>query len=135
MPLIEWTCKLELGVKSIDKQHQRLVKCINKLDETIKSGHQFEEIGSIFHQLIEYTQSHFKYEERLFDVHKYSDEKNHKQLHEELIIKVQDFHYKFKEENNDISMELLAFLKDWLEKHILIEDKKYTTCLIENGVS
>ena len=133
MPLIEWNESLELGVRSVDKQHQRLVRYINLLDEAIKKGSQSEEIGSILDKLIEYTESHFSYEERLFDVHKYPGEKNHIKLHAELIDKVHNFQESFKNREADISLELMEFLKSWLVDHILIEDKKYAPYLIENG--
>ena len=133
MPLIEWNESLELGVRSVDRQHQRLVRYINLLDEAIKEGKQSEVLGSILEKLIEYTESHFSYEERLFDVHKYPGEKKHVKLHTELIEKVHNFQENFKNSKDDISLELMDFLKSWLVDHILIEDKKYAPYLIANG--
>lgn len=135
MALINWGPQYQLGIKSIDGQHEKLVGYINQLHAAKEEGKGPEEAGMILQRLVEYTDSHFKYEEKLFDLHKYSHEAEHKRLHELLVKEVLDFKAKFDSGNAELSDEVMEFLKRWLQNHILIEDKKYVGPLKEKGVN
>lgn len=79
-----WKPGYALGVHIIDEQHKILVKLINELAEAVKDGHMRYEIGSVFDNLVEYTDFHFKKEEDLMQKYHYveEDEKAHKEKHE-----------------------------------------------------
>ena len=49
----------------------------------------------------------------------------HKKAHEEFTSRFNQFLKRAKTENEDISLELFLFLKDWLLDHITTEDKAY----------
>ena len=66
MPLMEWTDKLSVGVPSIDAQHKKLVSMANTLYDAMKAGHGKEILDETLAGLINYTVTHFKYEEKLF---------------------------------------------------------------------
>lgn len=135
MALINWGPMYQIGIKSIDGQHEKLVGYINQLHEAKEEGKGAEEVAKILQRLVDYTDSHFKYEEKLFDLHHYSHEKEHKRLHEILVKEVLDFKAKFDSGNAELTDEVMDFLKRWLQNHILIEDKKYVEPLKEKGVN
>ncbi|MDH5581588.1 MAG: bacteriohemerythrin [Bdellovibrionales bacterium] len=135
MALIPWGPKYEIGIKSIDSQHEKLVGYINQLNDAMSEGKGSEIVELILKNLVEYTETHFVYEEKLFEAHDYSKEKEHRRLHSLLVQDVKDFKTKFENGDSELTEEMMAFLKDWLENHILIEDKKYVTELKSKGVS
>lgn len=134
MDLIEWDKKYELGIMSIDIQHKRLVRWINRLDSAMKEGSEEMVIGEVIDKLLEYTATHFGYEEKIFDLYKYPEVEDHKEFHTSLIGQVKEFKEKIKSKNFEGSEELREFLKSWLINHILIEDKKYVSYLLSKGL-
>ena len=134
MAILEWSEGLELGIKSIDIQHKRLVGYINQLHDAMEQNEGNEAVGMILDRMVDYTASHFGYEEKLFQLHNYPGDDDHVALHMDLVNQVVDFQIKFKNNEAQLSEELMAFLKKWLTEHILIEDKKYVPFLVERGV-
>ena len=63
MPII-WNDTLNTGISVIDSQHRRIVAYINALEEA-RSAKDRAQVGQIIEQLVDYTQSHFGFEESL----------------------------------------------------------------------
>ncbi len=134
-PIMRWSSSLSVGFESIDSQHKVLIDLINSLFREMNSGKGKQAVSSALSKLIEYTGSHFSFEEDLFDKHNYAEKDTHKKIHRKLVAQIVDFQKQFDNGNKDISIELLEFLKDWLIKHIKGTDKKYSSFLQSKGVS
>lgn len=133
MTAIQWTDELSVKIPSIDSQHKRLIKLINQLDESIKSGNANMVINVTINELVRYTEAHFVYEEALFSIHGYPESETHKKAHQKLFRKVEYFEKKIKENDPGIYSELLEFLNGWLYHHILEEDMGYSDHLVKTG--
>lgn len=135
MPLIEWTAQLSVGIDSIDEQHKKLINMINALNDAMLTNSSNELLGKIFTGLAAYTQKHFTYEEDMFAEYGYSNSKEHKRQHDELITQVLELKERFIENpQGTISADLMLFLKRWLTNHIMRTDKEYTEFLLSKGV-
>ena len=134
MALFTWGDKFSVGIVSIDDQHKELVKYLNDLHDGMLGGKGSDVTGPILDGLVAYTVKHFAYEEKIFADQAYPDAAAHKKEHENLVAQVSDFVGKFKAGKVTISTEIMNFLKDWLTKHILGTDKKYTSYLVAKGV-
>lgn len=134
MPLITWTDSFSVKVAEIDTQHKKLVEMINKLYDAMKVGKSKDVMGEILNNLISYTATHFKTEEKYFDLYNYFEKETHKAEHKEFVETVTKFKADFDSGNATISIELMNFLKDWLTKHINGTDKKYTKCFNDHGL-
>jgi len=132
--LMPWTSELATGVKFVDEQHRKLVDMINGLYAAMKAGQGKSTLEKLLDGLAEYTVYHFGAEEKYFDQLKYSETGPHKKIHEELKGKVMDFINKFKSGQANVSMELMNFLKDWLENHICKTDKRYVKTFLDGGL-
>ncbi|MDD2738875.1 MAG: hemerythrin domain-containing protein, partial [Methylomonas lenta] len=64
MAILTWSNQLELGVPSVDKQHQHLVEILNQLDEAVALGYEPQKVLKLVDELIDYTHYHFEDEER-----------------------------------------------------------------------
>lgn len=134
MPLMEWTQDLSVDISSIDNQHKKLISLINQLHEARLQGRGKEMVGETLTALIDYTRTHFSFEEKLFDTHGYPASASHKEEHLKLIDQVLDYKNDFAKGDLTLSTDLMIFLKDWLRNHILGVDKKYTEFLKSKGV-
>jgi hemerythrin len=72
-------------VSEIDKQHKKLIDMINNLHEAMKEGKSKEVMGDILKSLLSYTETHFKLEEKYFDIYNYPAKENHKAKHKQFI--------------------------------------------------
>ncbi len=124
-----WEEKYSLEIDSIDSQHKELVALLNELFLAMENGKGATVTSSILDRLALYAVKHFSYEEKLFEQYSYPDSIEHHKAHEALISKVTDL-----TDKKFVTIELAQFLKDWLIVHIMGDDKKYTSFLIEKGV-
>jgi hemerythrin len=124
MPLMEWNDKLSVGVAMIDSDHKHLVGLVNELHDAVKAAKGKEVLGKVLDGLVSYTKTHFGREEVEMAKFSYPKSSEHIREHTNLTKQVLDVQAKYKAGNNAIlSMEVLAFLRDWLLKHIQASDK------------
>ncbi len=135
MPLFQWTPELSVNVKEIDNQHKQLVNLINLLHDSMKSGKGKDVMGKVLNDLTDYTVYHFGTEERLFQKYGYIEYPQHKKEHDDLTKQVLDVKSKFEAGQTTVTIEVMNFLKDWLNNHIKHSDKKYSAFLNSKGVN
>ena len=120
---IVWNDRYNIGIPIIDEQHRGIVTAINTLFEFIRQGEGQEALKPTFLILEQYTQLHFKTEQRLLQEIKYPDLEAHIGLHKKLIDNT-DHIKRASLANNDPDM-VMGFLKGWWLGHINNEDRKY----------
>jgi hemerythrin len=133
--LVEWNDTLSLKIKEIDDQHKILVNMINDLHQAMLERKSAQVLGDIINGLINYTKTHFSNEEKYFLKFEYREAVAHKLAHKKFVDKVQAFKADFSAGKMMLSMEILAFLKDWLIEHIMGVDAKYVPLFKENGLA
>ncbi len=84
--------------------------------------------------MADYTEEHFAHEEELFKKYGYSETELHRSQHKHLTKKVLTFLEKLNSGEDVDLLDVLAFLVDWLQDHILGSDMKYSDFLIGKGV-
>jgi hemerythrin len=124
--LIKWNDSLSVNVAEIDQQHQKLILMINDLHGAMKLGKGKDVLGKIVNGLISYTTIHFKTEEDYFSQFGYPQADSHKKEHIVFVQKVSEFKDGFEKGKLSLSIEVLNFLSDWLQNHIMGTDKKYS---------
>jgi hemerythrin len=134
MALIQWNDSLSVNVAEIDKQHQKLVEMINNLHDAMRQAKGNSVLGPLVSGLIDYTNTHFKNEERYFVRFAYPDAEAHKKAHADFVAKVMEFKARFDANTVGLSMDVMTFLSNWLQTHIKGEDKKYAPLFNANGL-
>ena len=125
MTFMPWTPDLALGVEEIESQHQELVRLTNALHDEISSASPHREtIHGILEGLVDYTHNHFIVEEVLFQQHDYPETPAHQAQHNRFTGTAMDLLMRF-EDGEEVSIEALEFLKDWLVHHICKVDRAY----------
>ncbi|MCX7905423.1 MAG: bacteriohemerythrin [Elusimicrobiales bacterium] len=125
MNLINWNESLSVGIDKFDQEHKKLVSLINHLNLAMSQGKSKDILGGIISELIKYSQTHFKNEEDFFKEINFNESQSHINSHKAFVIKVGDFESRFKRGQIGLSVDIINFLKEWLTKHIQVEDKKY----------
>jgi len=134
MTLIKWTDKFKVDITEIDEQHKKLIDLANKLYAALKEGKARNILDDVFNSLADYASYHFDTEETLFGIHGYPDIIRHINEHNEFRRSLISLKEKHQREDYSAGIETMFFLKDWLKKHILDEDKKYAPFFIGKGV-
>ena len=119
-----WTDQLNIGIDVIDQQHRRIVEYINQLDDARANGSSKEEIAWLINDLVDYTISHFGFEENMQEEAKYPFCKSHKKVHDLFAKRVAEYQAKF-EKGEDVSKALNSMLVTWLFNHIKRDDADY----------
>ncbi|MCM2309439.1 MAG: bacteriohemerythrin [Sulfuritalea sp.] len=121
--LVSWTPDLSVGIEAIDDQHKRIVDYINQLhDAGLRKDR--KAIGSVLAELMEYTVSHFSFEEALMDQARYRYAAPHKKVHELFTRRIAEYRHRF-QLGEDVAVEMQGTLIKWLMNHIKREDMNY----------
>jgi hemerythrin len=134
MALVDWKSEYSVDVQQIDKEHQKLFSMLNELHDAMRSGKGGQIAPEILKRLVAYTREHFTYEESLMIRAQYPDFVRHKAEHDKLTDEVVRTVQDFDAGKTMLSMQLLDFLKKWLQTHILTVDKKYSTYMQSAGI-
>jgi hemerythrin-like metal-binding protein len=127
--MFEWNDKYAIGVASIDTQHKGLYAIGAELYSAMSAGQARERMSSILARLVQYTENHFAFEERLMQQHHYPDFAAHKAVHDALIKKIAEFRADVVMGKIGIGIPLLKFVEEWLTDHIGKTDRKYVPCV------
>lgn len=138
MGFIEWTPALDIGVGEIDRQHRELVARINALSDAIESGRDGGTSLPLLDALAAYARDHFTLEEGWFAEFGYPAAVAHTAEHRDFIAKVSAFREAFAADEGAggaaLPREILAFLRDWLVRHISYSDRKYRSLFKSRGL-
>jgi len=124
MALLIWQDDLNTGIEVIDHQHQRIVEMINHLHAS-HHGSERAVVGEVIDELVDYTLSHFAFEEALMEDAGYTFCHAHKRVHEIFSKRVGEYRMRF-QAGEDVTDELKNMLSRWLFNHIRSDDKAYS---------
>lgn len=124
MKNIIWDETLSVEVDEIDEDHRRLVDLFNILSQSVAEGDSTDYIEAVLEELISFTIWHFRHEERLMLMYKYTGIEDHKTEHHDLINHAKELQKKFHKENKQLTNDDIEYLETWLTEHILGHDMK-----------
>lgn len=123
-----WKSDYVVGEGTIDAQHKRIVGLINKLYihlQTRRKG-DLTKVQQVLNDLVFCTTQHVEYEERLMQESGYPDLESHKSLHIRMMLRTTAM-------RNNVTLvtdrDMLFYLRDWWDHHLLEEDKAYASHL------
>lgn len=129
---IMWSPDLDTGIEVIDRQHQRIVEYINQLEQT-RNHHDRNVMKQVLDDLVDYTQSHFAFEESLQEEAGYKYAKPHQKVHQLFIKRINAYQERFTR-GEDITDELHQVLVTWLINHIRRDDADYVGSVKQNMI-
>lgn len=135
MQLFEWKDEFNVGVLSVDQQHQQLVHILNQMHSVMKNGSRAAEVHNVLEELVAYTRFHFASEEKLMADCGYPAMDEHIRKHRAMEKRVGEFVAELSRNAATTPPKLFAFLKDWLARHILETDKELGRYLVKAPAS
>jgi hemerythrin-like metal-binding protein/PAS domain S-box-containing protein len=121
-----WSDEYNIGYVQVDKQHQRLVSMLNRLDASISEGAETAAIAGLLSELKSYTEYHFSTEEQLMRDGAGNAEhvRTHLQQHRAFERSLEQMIRVYNESGSVVAGSLLEFLVRWLMSHILGSDQE-----------
>jgi hemerythrin-like metal-binding protein len=129
MALIEWKDEYSVSVKRFDGEHKKLFSLLNELNDAMAKGQGRFVVQSVLQQLLNYTRQHFAAEETAMRGVAFRGLASHMMEHRELTTKVEKFSAEYSKGDTSITIDVLYFLRDWLDHHILTTDHEYKEAL------
>lgn len=135
MPYINWSDNFSVRVKEIDDQHKGLIESLNALHLALRANKGREAQKQIIAAMVKYAAVHFATEEKYMEQFKYPGYRKHKLEHDRFTEKAFDLKDRFEKTGMVLTLEILNFLRDWLQNHILAADKDYSQHFTKHGLS
>jgi hemerythrin len=133
--MFDWKPQYSVQITTIDGQHQNLFRIAAELYAAMSAGQGKAALSRILDRLVQYTQVHFAYEERLMRLCDYPDLAAHCAQHQALTRQVLAFQTDYDSGKVAMTVQLFTFLKDWLQKHIAETDQKYAPYMKNKAVA
>lgn len=122
---MQWKDEFSVGVDAFDQDHKILFDLVEQFELAQTTGKSDEHINAVLDTLVDYTKTHFKREEDMMVKYGYSDLDEHRKAHAVLAGQVADFCKRYEDGDHTIANDLIAFMNNWLQIHILDEDMNY----------
>ena len=134
MASIAWDEKYSVHIDVIDQQHKHLFEVLGNLSDEMGKKRSQDVLGNIIEELTKYAVEHFATEEIFMTQYNFPGYAEHKKEHEVFKVKVAAFQKDFKAGKVSLSIEVINFIRGWLDHHILGTDQKYGPFLNEQGI-
>ncbi|MDD7795755.1 bacteriohemerythrin [Clostridium sp. 'White wine YQ'] len=128
--MFNWKDEYYTGVDFIDEQHKRLFEIAGRAYDVYKNDFimdKFDKIVEIIGELKDYTEYHFGQEEAFMMKNNYKKFLSHKVEHDDLMKDINgiDFNKIDKDQESSL-LDLINFVVDWIQNHILKVDLNMT---------
>lgn len=133
--MIEWNENMSVGIDEFDTHHRRIIDLINRLDASVNTGDARRVTEEALAELSNYCIYHFFAEEDAMERCNFPGCDEHKNEHLAFTDKIFQLVGDMHTGTADVSRELLDLLWNWLSKHILITDKKYSAAIRAGGMA
>ena len=116
------------GNSMIDEEHAKLIDIINRACDLAQNefiSDKYDNIRDIIQELVEYTHLHFSHEEEYMEKIHYRGMFMQKVQHKSFCEKLESYDLNTIDKyQQDVLLDLMNYLGDWLVNHILEEDKQ-----------
>jgi hemerythrin len=122
MSFISWSEDISVGIDEIDEQHKKLLRLINSLHQRLVAGDANDIMGKVLDRVADYAEFHFSTEEQWMAQYSYPDIAQHIDDHRQFIVYITALQNRLRNDHGGIAEETMAFLTNWLSRHILEAD-------------
>lgn len=125
MSFFPWNDAYLLHIDAIDAQHRHLVDLVNAFYATMMTtGATRDTAGELVRSLARYAREHFALEERCMEGDDAPAHRLHRAEHEAFTARVVGWLGSLSAGEPVSTLELAAYLRDWLNRHILDVDQQ-----------
>jgi hemerythrin len=118
MSLFEWKAEYSVGNPEIDLQHRQIFRMAGELHAAMVNSRGNDVVEVLLDKVVAYTRRHFASEERLMKESEYPGYEKHQADHAKLAVQIGEFQERIKDQKVAVVVEMIRFLRDWLDHHI-----------------
>ena len=119
---VAWDDSFSVGIDVIDAHHLYLFSLINDLYSVVWQKFGARRVARVLKQLDEYARIHFRAEEKMMAHHGHAALERQQHQHHFFENKLREFIQELHINPLTAPFDILTYLRDWLVKHILVED-------------
>jgi hemerythrin-like metal-binding protein len=131
MNFFTWKDSFAIGNEEIDRQHKGFLEYLNECYLQTSRNSSAGIDRQIREKLREYASTHFHFEEALFQAKGYPDLEQHVKKHRYFESQVAELDANKAGEKTRTTESLFVFLRDWFLSHILEDDKKFMSFVMQ----
>lgn len=132
--IFQWKDTYKIEHNQIDNEHEKLFQLAIKALK-IPDKNKKQHIRTVLIELTNYMKEHFTNEEQYMSSIEFPDLKRHKELHNKIIIQMNDFIRSLSQLTiEQFERKLIEYMDVWLINHIIAEDHKIV-CFTKNKES
>jgi len=132
MAKLTWSTDLNTGIEVLDGQHRKIVEYANQLGDAMSRGGKRKPIENAIAKLVDYTVSHFAFEESMQEKAQYPFVRAHRRVHDVLVKRITDYQARFGL-GEEVAGELHKLISTWLLNHIRYDDMDYVASVGRNS--
>jgi hemerythrin len=125
MPIIEWSENYTLKNEHFDSNHQHLVDLLNCAHDNFVEDSCHDRFATTINHFFRHVLQHFGVEENYLVETEYSGYDQHIAMHRRFSEQVVIMQHDLKRRWENLPLEMLCFLKNWLDYEILVADAEF----------
>jgi hemerythrin len=126
MTLLSWKPEYSVNEAELDSHHIKLFDILNKVYENVMNSLEVDCVLPNLNELSAYTSYHLSAEEQHMREKGFPNIDEHIAEHRDFTHKIETLKTHYHGNNLEVSQELIILLGNWLLRHVLTEDKKYS---------
>ncbi|HTP65724.1 MAG TPA: bacteriohemerythrin [Geobacteraceae bacterium] len=126
MPLVTWYKSYSVNNEELDNHHRHLFDILNRMYDSCLPAANLECAEKVIEELIEYADYHFAAEEKYMTEKGYKRIDEHRQEHRYFLDKLLGLRNCAHKDDYEYKKEIMAFIGNWILKHVTVEDKKFS---------
>lgn len=130
---LQWVTANSVHIEILDDQHRKLFEIANHLMDVFESDS--DDLLTVIDGLLNYISVHFRDEHTVMIKAKYPGFMAHSQEHQHFIEKVQEFLSGYRNDDKNLGLNMVVFMKEWIRDHTTGKDLQYAEFLktLQNG--
>jgi hemerythrin len=126
---IEWDPKYSVDVEEIDTYQKKMFEMFNQLIDMRNSETDAKEFTGLISDINDFSKLYFSREEKLLKKRGYPDFESHAKAHRQFVRSSISLRREITEDINNLTLETILELRDWLINHIETSDALYVPFL------
>jgi hemerythrin len=126
---IEWHSGFSVDVEKIDIHQKKMFDLFNELIDLKQKKAEPKSIINVITEINDYGKLYFSEEEKILKQREYPDRDIHAKSHRRFIKSAISLRREISEDVNNLSLDAIVMLRDWLIEHIQTNDAMYVPFL------
>lgn len=118
-----WSDSMRVGIPLLDEDHEIIIRLNIRLQEGLERRDDAQVLTTICRRLIVFNEFHFRREEIMMEACGYPHLRGHRAEHTRFLEGFQLFMDRYAAQPDRIILrEIVSYLREWVQQHVLIDD-------------